>query len=146
MSNFRLWRKLDTSAPSYQLLQGPKCPTSDWVTLAPNPNRSSIKGGTSLRMSKKCNFRIFRPKSSITIAGSPLNFFLPYDKQNPLKMTTEILKNGKNNRYRFRFLALLKSNILPHYFRIFFSTNKNLVSFCSPNECASSCVAFFLKF
>jgi len=109
-----------------------------------------IKGGTSLRMGKKCHFWIFHLKSSITHAGSPLKFFWPYDKQNPLKMTTEILKNGKNNGYMFRFLALLKSNILLHYFRIFshnfWDTNKNLVSFCSPNECASSYVAFFLIF
>jgi len=56
------------------------------------------------------------PKSSIIHAGSPKNIIWPYDKNNTLKMSAEILKNDKNNGHRFRFLALLKTYIFIFHF------------------------------
>ena len=67
-------------------------------------------------MGQKYHFKILHPKSSITHAGSPRKIIWPYDKNNTLKMSTEILKNDKNNGYRFRFLALLKTYIFIFHF------------------------------
>ena len=75
-----------------------------------------FRGGTSSKMGQTYHFRISHPKSSITHAGSPQKIIWPYDKENTLKMSTEILKNDKNNGYRFRFLALLKTYIFIFHF------------------------------
>ena len=92
-------------------------------------------------MGPKFNFSDLCLMHSTIVEKSSQKNLVHQGGSNLLKIKIEILKNGKNNGYQFRFLALLKTTFCSHHFSYsshsFLVTEFFLVSFCSSDVCAT---------